>query len=214
VLADPAARREYVFASKDRLDEMPFRERSVRDGRYRYLYNHRSGEPGGKPLRYREQLAVMQELHAWFDGGRMSAQQAFWFEPRPAEELYDLATDPHEVNNLADDPAFAGELRRLRAALAAWRERVPDGSDEPEDAMAERFWPGGEQPVTAAPSIEFAAGRVSLHSATAGASIGYRVDDGPWKLYTGPFELPQGATVRAKAVRYGWRESAEAVGGR
>ena len=35
VLADPEARRDYVFAAKDRLDEMPFHERAVRDGRCR-----------------------------------------------------------------------------------------------------------------------------------------------------------------------------------
>jgi len=211
VLADPAARRDYVFASKDRLDEMPFRERSVRDGRYRYLYNYRSGEPGAKPLRYREQLALMQELHAWYDSGRMSAQQAFWFEPRPEEELYDLAADPHEVNNLAGEPAYADVLDRMRGALAAWRARVPDSSDEPEDAMAERFWPGGEQPLTAVPKIEVENGRVTLRCATEGASIGYRLGDGAWVLYTGPFDIAGGVELRARAVRYGWRESAEAV---
>jgi len=209
VLADPGVEREFVYAAKDRLDEFPFRERAVRDARYRYLYNYRPGEPGGKPLRYREQLALMQELHAWRDSGRMSAQQAFWFEPRPAEELYDLALDPHEVNDVAADPAYAAVLERMRDALRAWRARVPDGSDEPEAVMAERFWPGGGQPVTAAPVVDASAGRIALHSATEGASIGYRVGDGPWRLYTAPFMLPAEAGLRARAVRYGWRASDE-----
>ena len=208
VMADPETRREYVFASKDRLDEMLFHERAVRDDRFKYIVNYRPGEPGGKPLRYREQLDTMQELHAWFESGRMSAQQAAWFEPRSPEELYDLAVDPHEVNNLAADPAYAAELERLRAALAAWRERVPDLSGESEAALAERFWPGGTQPRTAAPEFVEQAGQVRLESETEGASIAYRLAPGSaWKLYGGPFEVPGDAVIEAKAVRYGWEES-------
>jgi N-sulfoglucosamine sulfohydrolase len=209
VLADPEVERPFVYAAKDRLDEMPFRERAVRDARFKYLHNDRPGEPGGKPLRYREQLDLMRELHTWYENGWMSVQQAFWFEPRPEEELYDLAVDPHEVNNLAGDPDHAAALDRMRAALAAWRKRVPDLSDEAEDAMAERFWPGGEQPVTAAPQIEASGRQVALYSANEGASIGYRIGDGPWRLYTGPIDVPQGSELHAKAVRYGWRESDE-----
>lgn len=36
------------------------------------------------------------------------------------EELYDLANDPHEVHNLADDPSRRGLKRDLRAELDRW----------------------------------------------------------------------------------------------
>jgi uncharacterized sulfatase len=42
------------------------------------------------------------------------------YHARPAEELYDLTADPHELNNLAADPAHAGRLKALRAGLDAW----------------------------------------------------------------------------------------------
>lgn len=208
VLADQQVRREYVFAARDRHDEMLFHERAVSDGHFKYILNHRAGEPGGKPLRYREQLRTMQELHEWFESGRMNAEQAFWFQPRPREELYDLVADPHEVNNLAGDPAYAAELDRLRKALEEWHDLVADLSDEPEAVMAERFWPGGKQPITEPPSYTLQEGQIVIASPTVGASIGYRLDeDGPWRLYTGPFTLPAGAVLEAKAVRYGWQES-------
>jgi hypothetical protein len=56
---------------------------------------------------------------------------------RPAEELYDLAKDPYEQNNLATDPAHAEPLATLREKLKAWR--LQQGEDlskvpMPEDA--------------------------------------------------------------------------------
>jgi uncharacterized sulfatase len=36
---------------------------------------------------------------------------------RPAEELYDLEKDPHQMQNVAADPAYAGEKETLAAAL-------------------------------------------------------------------------------------------------
>lgn len=42
------------------------------------------------------------------------------YHTRPAEELYDLAADPWELNNLADDPKCGDRLKALRAELDAW----------------------------------------------------------------------------------------------
>ena len=38
----------------------------------------------------------------------------------PAEELYDLAADPHELNNLASDPKQLARLVNMRKELDAW----------------------------------------------------------------------------------------------
>jgi len=206
-LADRDEKREFIYASKDRLDEMPFRERAVRDQRYKYLYNYIPGEPGATKLAYREQLDIMGELWAWYESDRMNEQQAFWFKPRPQEELYDLQADPHEVNNLAEDPGFTTELKRMRAAFADWQSSVEDWSNTPELEMMLEFWPDGKQPVTAEPDILVEDGRVTLVCDTDGASIGYRLDNGNWKVYSRPFIPHQGATISAKAVRYGWQES-------
>jgi len=207
VLADRRVVRQYVHAAKDRLDEQTARERAVRDARYKYIHNYQAGEPGAKPLAYREQLEIMQDLRAAYGAGRMNRAQAFWFEPRPAEELYDLAADPAEVANLADDPAYQGVLARLRAEFQRWRQAVPDYSDEPEAEMALRFWPGGVQPVTPAPVFSRTARGIELACDSAAASIAYRVDEGRWQLYTAPVQLPSGSRLSARSVRYGWQAS-------
>ena len=95
--------------------------------------------------------------------------------------------------------------------------------------MIQRMWPGGVQPETAQPYIvprrttdDPADGRaaiaitepmeVVIYVPTQGASIGYTTDDGPnakWRLYTGPIRVDGPMTLRAKAIRYGYKESAE-----
>ena len=45
---------------------------------------------------------------------------------RPAEELYDLEKDPHQVNNVAADPAYAQQLQRLRGEMDEWMKQTAD----------------------------------------------------------------------------------------
>lgn len=42
------------------------------------------------------------------------------------DELYDLAQDPGELNNLSAEPAYAAELQRLRGRLVDWLAQVGD----------------------------------------------------------------------------------------
>ena len=138
----------------------------------------------------------------------LNAAQRFWFEPRPAEELYDIVVDPHEINNLADSAEQAATLTRMRSALTDWRGAIADYSETAELQMAKEFWPDGEQPVTQAPQISInKAGKASIVPAAANDSVGYRINGGAWKLYIKPLLLPNSATVEAKSVRYGWAES-------
>jgi hypothetical protein len=56
---------------------------------------------------------------------------------------------------------------------------------------------------------------LQLHCATQGASIAYTFEEGDrvrWQLYTQPLRLPAGKmSLRARAVRIGYKESVETV---
>ncbi|MBO0699056.1 MAG: hypothetical protein J2P46_11725, partial [Zavarzinella sp.] len=57
------------------------------------------------------------------------------YHTRPAEELYDLKADPHELKNLAADPAQAGRLKDLRADLDRWMSQQGDRGLETERSL-------------------------------------------------------------------------------
>ncbi len=48
------------------------------------------------------------------------------FLHRPLEELYDLERDPHELKNVAAEPAYAEVLKDLRQRLKAWQAKTRD----------------------------------------------------------------------------------------
>ena len=54
---------------------------------------------------------------------------------RPQEELYDLANDPHEINNLARDPKHAAMLKTMRGQLDQWMQKTGDHGRRPEPAQ-------------------------------------------------------------------------------
>jgi arylsulfatase A-like enzyme len=203
--------REYIYASRDRIDEIADRQRAVRDGRYKYIRSWYPEQPGGHHLDYRDNMDMMQELWTLLEAGELNVQQRQWFEAPGEERLFDLAADPLELNNLAADPVHRETLERMRGALADWQGRVEDWSEQSEADMLAGFRPDGETPVTAVPRLAFRAGKLHLSCATEGASIGYNVDGGAWQLYSGPVAVAAGAEVEAKAVRYGWDESEVAV---
>lgn len=216
-LGADAVPRDYVFAGRDRMDLVPDRVRAVRDRRFKYMRNYMQDLPYFRPLTFRDMFPIMRVLWEGHEQGTLNAvQNAYFVAPRPAEELYDTTADPFEIHNLSDDADYGEVLERMRGAMAGWMARVGDWSSVPEQQMIERMWPGGQQPHTGEPQGEWLAGgdrQVVLRSATQGASIGYRMvtdRDGSeqWALYSGPVSLPQGVALEAKAIRYGYAESA------
>jgi arylsulfatase A-like enzyme len=128
-----AGSREFAFAARDRADETVDRIRSVRSRRFKYLRNYYPSRPYRQPNRYMDDKAIVQALRRWHAAGALTPAQArVMAGSRPREELYDLEADPFEVTNLADDPRWTAELRRHRAALAAWQERTGDRGRDPE----------------------------------------------------------------------------------
>ena len=209
------APRKYVFAGRDRMDQVQDRARSVRDERFKLIQNFMSDAPYFRPLVFRDMFPSMQSLWQAQASGQLTEKQAFYFQAsRPNYELYDLKADPHEINNLAGKPDYGKELNRLIAALEDWYEQVGDRADVSEREMVFEMWQGESQPETAPPrakveTLEAGAKAVSLSATTDGASISYKKNSDSWQIYTRPVRLEKTDTLLAKAIRYGYKESEE-----
>lgn len=119
--------REYVYGARDRMDERYDIIRSVRDKRFRYLRNFEPLKPYYQYMNTAEQGATMREIRRVQAAGTMSEIVAqFAAAQKPAEELYDVLNDPHEIHNLADDPEYAERLKKMRLQLQSWQFDVGD----------------------------------------------------------------------------------------
>jgi hypothetical protein len=75
-----------------------------------------------------------QRLH---EEGKLTAiQDRFWGQ-KPAEELYELASDPDEVHDLTASPAHQAVLRRMRSALRQHLLAIRDNGFIPEGSPLE-----------------------------------------------------------------------------
>lgn len=133
ILASDYTPRKYVFAARDRCDETVDHMRSVRTNDYKYIRNFLPNRPYLQPCAYKDGKAILIALREWHREGKLNATQELLFrEVRPVEELYDVHNDPHEINNLAGEPAFANRLAELRERLDAWMVETNDQGRQPE----------------------------------------------------------------------------------
>ncbi len=107
---------EYLHGFRGRMDERDDLVRAVRDERYVYVRNYMPHRPDGQHVAYMFQTPTTQVWKRLFDAGSLPVEQAAYWKPRVAEELYDLEVDPDEVVNLANSADHRRILRRLRAA--------------------------------------------------------------------------------------------------
>ncbi len=129
-----------LYAARDRCDATQDRIRCVRTARHKYIRNFHPERPYTQLNEYKtRQYPVVTLLEVLHKQGKLTPAQArFMPAERPPEELYDLASDPHEVHNLAGKEEHRATLEGLRGQLDAWIARTGDQGAEPEAPEAIR----------------------------------------------------------------------------
>ncbi len=118
---------KYVFTERN-FHENFNPMRAVTDGRYKYIRNFSK----------RPDMPTVKE----FEGMDIKHMGDYWSvsskRPKPLEELYDLANDPHETVNLADSADHQKVRERMTQELYRWMYRTNDflrGADQPEQII-------------------------------------------------------------------------------
>lgn len=137
---------DYMFGFRGRMDERVDFVRTVTDGRYVYIRNFRPDLPAGQRVDYQFNNPGNQRWLDLFNAGETDEAQSAFFLPTPPEQLFDLQEDPHEINNLAADPAHRAVKDRLASALFQNMERVRDLGFLPEAELHRRT--AGAAPYT------------------------------------------------------------------
>ena len=126
VLENPKATiRPFIFAEQNWHD-YEAHGRAARNERFKYIRNAYTDlplTPSADGVRS-PTFQSMIKLHA--EGKLTQAQSVYFVKPRPAEEFYDCQNDPHETNNLIDDPAHRVTLKKLQNALDHWENETND----------------------------------------------------------------------------------------
>jgi len=124
-----AAGRDYIFAERNWHD-IDDHCRTVRSKRFKYIRNYYPREPFAIPADVVRSI-TFQKMRQLRDTGQLTKNQMLIFRwPRPKEELYDLASDSWEFNNLIYDPAYQDVLKEMRLQLDRWITETNDISPQ------------------------------------------------------------------------------------
>lgn len=127
---ETATHRDLIFtthSNDNRFNVYPLR--TVRDERWKYIRNLHPEFAFTTHIDLPVKLGQRDFFATWEEKSETDPQAAAIlkrYHERPAEELYDLETDPQEQRNLAADPARATELARLRGELDTWLKNQGD----------------------------------------------------------------------------------------
>lgn len=130
---------QFVFCTRDRMDERYDMMRSVTDGRWLYIRNFRPDLPYVQPLEYMFRARGYQSWAREARSGRLTKETSRFWGQKPSEELYDLERDPDNVENLASDPARRAVLDRMRNALRTHSIDIVDNGFAPEGSSLEGY---------------------------------------------------------------------------
>ncbi len=138
------AKREYLFTTRDKMDETHDAMRAVRDKKgYKLIHNLMPERPYLQYNQYKEGgYPVLAEMNYLYLTGQLNeVQSQFFASTKPEFELFDLNKDPYEVKNLANDPKYKKIKARLLKELNSWRKTVLEDDGVSKEFSADDIFP-------------------------------------------------------------------------
>jgi len=98
--------------------------RGLQNDKYLYIFN--AWANGERIYANNNEGLTMKAMERAAETDPEMAERVNFFRYRTPEEFYDLEKDPHSLNNLIDDPAYAGQIRKMRRSMRKWMKRTDD----------------------------------------------------------------------------------------
>jgi len=122
--------KDYVYAARDRWDEISDCSRVVIGKRFKYIRNFMPTVPFDAGQKYldtdnvRPLLPILRRMH---EAGKLNDSQSYFFRAeKEPEQLYDLDSDPWELDNLANSSEHQVIKERLKVRLFDWIRSIND----------------------------------------------------------------------------------------
>lgn len=110
--------RKDIYAFRSRADNMYEMSRAVRDDRFIYIRHFMPHLPYiQSSVIYSDEKESYGNLLEMKQAGKLHHESLKMFSSKPIEELYDLKSDPYELNNLAGKDEYHGQLEWMRKRL-------------------------------------------------------------------------------------------------
>ena len=153
--------RDAVFIERERhanvrKDNWSYPIRAVRTRDFLYLRNLRpdrwpAGDPDvlflhGRPYGDVDTTGVKDFLLAHQNDPAYAKNMALIFGKRPAEEFYDLRSDPHQLINVADKPEYQETIQQHRRRVDEWMKETHDPRLDPSYDGWDKFSYYGKAP--------------------------------------------------------------------
>lgn len=131
--------RQFLYAARDKMDSTYDASRAIRSKQYKLIHNLMPERPYLQFNQYKESMyPTLAEMNVMYFKGQLNEEQLpFMAATKPEIELYDLVEDPHELNNLAEDPTYAAVKEEYLTRLNHWRQSIND------TGVTEEFRKGG-----------------------------------------------------------------------
>ncbi len=126
ILTDPQHRtREHVFA-EDHWHDYEDHARSVQSENFKLISNTYNDLPATPSADAGRGLSWQAMLRLYEKDSLNAYQLACFKSPRPRYELYDLESDPDELNNLIDNDDYRQQKDELLSVLQQWQQETND----------------------------------------------------------------------------------------
>lgn len=122
---DSSPIRDQIYA-EDHFHDFEDYTRAIRTTEYKYIKNFYPDLPNTPSADIIRDLTWKSMLSEKEKNLLNEAQMRCFIIPRPTEELYDIANDPNELNNLAQNEAHANILTDMRSRLKKMRNTTND----------------------------------------------------------------------------------------